>query len=192
VDLWDDVERLLRARILPSQVNDPAQPRRHGSWGVYAHPFERGTILDVFAAVLSMMTEVYQAALTSRPDGTVCLNLHFSIDSPLATVRARRDEQGVTSVTLKQSAPLRLRLPGWSPRDQAWVTVAGQPVVVDWDGPFAFLPAGSCPAEVPIELHYNLPPRTSVETLPVSKQVFHLSWRGDDVVACDPEVPLYR
>lgn len=191
-DLWDDVERILRARLLPSQIDDPSQPRRHGSWGVYAHPFDRGTILDVFAAVLSVMTEVQQAVVTTHSSGAVCVNLHLSIDSPLATVIARRSDEGVTSVKYAKPTGVRVRLPGWSPRDQARMTVDGQPVSPRWEGTYAVLPPEACPAGASIELRYTLPTRTTVETLPVSKQQYQLSWRGDDVVGCDPEVPLYR
>ena len=191
-DLWDDVERILRARLLPSQIDDPSQPRRHGSWGVYGHPFERGTILDVFAAVLSVMTEVQQAVVTPHSSGAVCVNLHLSIDSPLATVRASRSEKVVTSVKCSKQTGVRVRLPGWSPRDQARMTVDGQPVSPRWEGVYAVLPPEACPAGASIELRYSLPTRTTVETLPVSKQQYQLSWRGDDVVGCDPEVPLYR
>jgi hypothetical protein len=27
--------------------------------------------------------------------------------------------------------------------------------------------------------------------MPVSKRQFHLSWRGDEVVSCEPAVPIY-
>ena len=82
-DLLDDVERLLRARILPSQIIDPSQPRQHGGWGAYAHGFGRGCILDVFAAVLSVLTEVQRAVVTRAADGMVSVNLHFSTETPL-------------------------------------------------------------------------------------------------------------
>jgi hypothetical protein len=190
-DLWDDVERLLRARLLPSQIDDPAQPRQHGGWGAYGHPFGRGCILDVFAAVLSVMTEVYQSAVTSTPDGAVSVNLHFSIDTPQVSVQARRGQHGTTRVQLADPATLRIRLPGWSPRAQASVTAAGTPLSVQWDGAYAVIPAGTAPAGVPVELHYELPVRTSLETLPVSRHEFRLTWRGDDVVACDPAAPIY-
>jgi len=58
-DLLDDVERLVRARLLPSQIDEPANPRRDGAWGVYYHPFGRGAILDVFAAVLHSLADIY-------------------------------------------------------------------------------------------------------------------------------------
>ncbi len=192
VDLWDDVERLLRARILPSQIDDPSQPRRHGAWGVYGHPFERGCILDVFAAVLSMLTEVYRMAVTAGPDGTVSVNLHFTIDTPLASVEARRQEHGCTSVKLTKPVTLRVRLPAWSPAAQARITVGDKPLDVRWEGAYAVVPAEAAPAGVPIQLHYDLPARTSIETLPVSGQQYRLTWRGDDVMACEPPAPIYQ
>ena len=38
----DDVERLIRARLLPSQILDTSDPRRYGAWGVYGPPYSRG------------------------------------------------------------------------------------------------------------------------------------------------------
>ena len=93
-DLLDDVERLLRARILPSQIIDPSQPRQHGGWGAYAHGFGRGCILDVFAAVLSVLIEVHRAAVSRSTDGVVSVNLTFSIQTPLASVEAVRGARG--------------------------------------------------------------------------------------------------
>ncbi len=190
-DLWDDVERLLRARILPSQIDDPGQPRQHGGWGMYGHPFGRGSILDVFAAVLSVLTEVYGGAVTATPAGAVCVNLHFSLASPLAAVTAQRTDRGCTRVELAAPAELRIRLPGWSPRAAARVVVAGQPLDVAWDGAYAVIPATAVPAGTAVELHYDLPTGQTTEKLPTSGQEYRLSWRGDEVVACDPPVPIY-
>ena len=174
-----------KSRTRPSHVCTEAG-------AAYGHPFDRGCILDVLAAVLSVMTEVKQAAVTSDAKGAVFVNLHFCVDSPLVTVRARRDEAGVTCVRLAKPSPIRLRLPGWSPRDKARVAVDGKPVPFSWEGPYAVVAQEACPHGASVELHYELPPRSSVETLPVSRQQYRLSWRGDDVVACDPEVRLYQ
>ncbi len=184
-------ERLLRARILPSQIDDPSQPRQHGGWGAYGHPFGRGCILDVFAAVLSVLTEVYQSAVTGAPAGPVCVNLHFPISSPLAAVEAQRGEHGCTRVLLATPAELRIRLPGWSPRAQARLLVGNQPLDVQWDGAYAVVPAAAVPTGTAIELRYDLPARETTERLPVSGQEYRLSWRGDEVVACDPPAPIY-
>ena len=190
VDLLDDVERLLRARILPSQIVDPMQPRQHGGWGVYAHPFGRGCILDVFAAVLSVLTEVHQAVVVADADGTVSVNLHFSTEMPLASIQAVRDTRGRTVVRLAQPAALRIRVPAWSPRESVAIRVADQPIAVQWDGAYAVVP--SVPGGATIALDYELPTRNSVETMPVSRQAYRLVWRGDEVVACEPEAPIYR
>ena len=67
VDLLDDVERLVRARLLPAQIRDPAVPRNDGAWGVYSHPFGRGSMLDVFAAVLHSLVDIHRHVVTRRP-----------------------------------------------------------------------------------------------------------------------------
>jgi len=191
IDLLDDVERLLRARILPSQIVNPTQPRQHGGWGAYGHPFGRGCILDVFAAVLSVLTEVHRAAVIRSADGAVSVNLHFSIQTPLASVEAIRGERGCTRIRLPQVGTMRIRVPGWSPRTSVRVRTAGRPMAVVWDGPYVVVPASEVRAGEPVEVEYDLPERTTVETMPVSRRQFRLQWRGDEVAACDPEAPIY-
>ena len=190
-DLLDDVERLLRARILPSQIVNPTHPRQHGGWGAYGHPFGRGCILDVFAAVLSVLTEVHRAAVARSADGAVSVNLHFSIQTPLASVEAVRGARGCTRVRLADTGTLRIRVPGWSPRTSVRVRTAGHPLAVVWDGSYVVVPASKVRAGEPTEVEYELPERTTVETMPVSRRQFRLEWRGDEVTACDPEAPIY-
>ncbi len=58
-----------------------------------------------------------------------------------------------------------------------------------WQGPY--LAAGTIGANTAIELEYDLPERKSVELMRLSGRKFELSWRGDEVVSCSPEVPIY-
>lgn len=190
-DLLDDVERLIRARLLPSQITDPNDPRRNGAWGAYDHPYGTGSIIDVIAAVLHVLTEVYQSIVTRSASGTVTVNLHFTVDTAVASVRAFRGERGRTRVILKQAGRLRIRVPGWTPRATVRLSAAGKPLPLKWDGNYLSVTRGAATAGVPVELEYDLPQRNTVETMPVSRRQFRLTWRGDEVVACDPEGPIY-
>lgn len=190
-NLLDDTERLIRARLLPSQIVDEANPRRHGAWGVYGHPFGRGSILDVFAAVIHSLVDVYQHIVTPTADGGYSINLHFSVDTPQLTVRDLRADCGRLQIVPKQPCPLRVRVPAWPPRETVSLVVSGENLPLRWDGSYLLVSAKDVKLGSTIELAYDLPAHETVEVMPVSRREFRLSWQGDDVVACDPKVPIY-
>lgn len=190
-DLLDDVERLIRARLLPSQIVDPANPRNDGAWGVYTHPFGRGSILDVFAAVLHSLTDVYQNIVTVSADGVLSVNLHFDIDTPSVNVRSKRDTSATLHVTPKHSGALRIRVPAWASRESVRLSVADKNLPLRWDGVFLLIDKGDVVTGSAITLQHDLPERQTVEEMPISRRRFHLTWRGDEVVACDPTVAIY-
>ena len=43
-----------------------------------------------------------------------------------------------------------------------------------------------------ITLRHDLPASQTVEEMPVSRRKFALTWRGDEVVTCEPKVPIYQ
>ena len=190
-ELLDDVERLIRARLLPSQILDLANPRQHGAWGVYGHPYGRGCILDVFAAVLHVLTDVYLSVVTRSADGALSVNLHFTIETADATVQASRGERGCTRVLSKRAEGLRIRVPGWAPRPTIQLRRAGKPLPLRWDGNYVTVAAEASGPGAAVELQYDLPSRNTVETTPVSRREFHLAWRGDEVIGCEPAAPIY-
>lgn len=190
-DLLDDAERLIRARLLPSQMTDPGNPRNDGAWGVYGHPFGYGSILDVFAAVLHALVDVDAHTVSALPDGTCSVNLHFTCDTPLASVVAKRGEAATVAVTPRRDGPLRVRVPAWAPRDSVRMTANNTALTPRWDGSYVTLEATDVPVGHAVVLEYGLPEKKTTEQMPVSKRTFTLSWRGDQVIACDPAVPIY-
>ena len=191
-DLLDDVERLVRARLLPSQITDEKNPRRDGAWGVYSHPFGYGAILDVFAAVLHSLADFQQHIVTTTQDGGVSVNLHFDTELPSVTVQSQRDASARLVVTPKQRGGLRIRFPEWAPRETARLTVADRALPPQWQGSYLLISDAADLIGQPITLRYDLPPSQTVEEMPVSHRKFALTWRGDEVVSCDPKVPIYR
>lgn len=187
-DLLDDVERLIRARLLPSQIAGDPDPRRDGAWGVYADPFGRGAILDVFAAVLHSTADFQENAITASP-AAVSINLHFSTETAAAKVTMWRDESAHLAIEVKRPVELRIRVPGWADRERIQLSQSGQPLPLQWDGAYLALTAASI--DQPIELQYALPRAERVEEMPVSHRKFHLTWRGDVVTGCAPTVPIY-
>lgn len=190
-DLLDDVERLIRARLLPSQMKDPDNPRNDGAWGVYGHPFGYGSILDVFAAVLHGLVDVDAHAVSELPDGGCSVNLHFTCDTPMASLMTKREETATVAITLKRNVSLRVRIPVWAPRESIRISAAGQVLSPRWDNSWLVVDAADISADRPVVLEYGLSKKETTEVMPVSKREFHLSWRGDEVVACNPEVPIY-
>jgi hypothetical protein len=190
-DLLDDVERLLRARLLPSQIVDPANPRRDGAWGVYSHPFGQGAILDVFAAVLHSLAEIHEHIITTAPDGTLAVNMHFDAHTPAATVRSQRGTDGTLLVTLHEDRALRIRVPRWASRGSVRLSAAGRELPLRWNGRFLLIEKGTVANGNAIMVRHDLPEKQTVEEMPVSHRKFHLTWRGDQVIACAPKVPIY-
>ena len=187
-DLLDDVERLVRARLLPSQISDPARPRNDGAWGVYGHPFGKASILDVFAAVVHSLADIHENIVTTAPDGTLSVNLHFDIETPAISIRSQRAKEATLEIKLKEARALRIRVPGWATKSSVHLTVDGKDLPLTWDGSYLLVAKGT--GQI-IQLRHDLPEKQTTEEMPVSPRQFHLSWRGDEVITCDPPVPIY-
>jgi hypothetical protein len=190
-DLLDDMERLIRARLLPSQLIDGKDPRRDGAWGVYSHPFGFGAILDVFAAVLHSLADFHQHIVTTTKEGTVSVNLHFDIDAPSVTVQSKRGANATLLITPKQRSDLRIRVPAWASRDSVRLKIAEKALPPRWEGSFLIVSSNEVTGGSVITLQHDLPQRQTVEEMPTSRHKFHLTWRGDEVISCDPKVPIY-
>jgi len=190
-ELLDDVERLIRARLLPSQIVDEKQPRRDGAWGVYAHPFGYGAILDVFAAVLHSLADFQEHIVTATPGGGVSVNLHFDVDTPAVTITSKRDAKATVSILPKEPCDLRIRVPAWAAREAVRLSIGDKPLPLTWDGAFLTLSRNSIGEGGLVTLQYDLPEKQTVEEMPVSHRKFQLNWRGDEVAGCDPKVPIY-
>lgn len=192
VDLLDDVERLIRARLLPSQIRDEKNPRRDGAWGVYSHPFGFGSILDVFAAVLHSLADFQEHSITVRKDGLASVNMHFDAETPTLSVSTARDETASQlRITVKQPTALRIRVPAWAPRESVQLALSGKALPLHWDGPFVKVEKSTVSAGDTLSLSHPLPEHETVEEMPISHRKFALSWRGDAIVACTPHVPIY-
>jgi len=190
-DLLDDVERLVRARILPSQISDATRPRNDGAWGVYSHPFGKASILDVFAAVVHSLADVHENIVTTAPDGALSVNLHFDIETSAISIHSQRAKEATLEIKLKEASALRIRVPGWSTKSSVRLTADGKDLPLTWDGHYLVVEKGAVPSGQIIHLRHDLPEKQTTEEMPVSHRQFRLSWRGDEVIACDPPVAIY-
>lgn len=195
-ELLDDTERLIRARLLPSQIVDSEDARSRGAWGVYSHPFGRGAILDVIAAVLHSFVDFHRHVVTRSSDGAISVNLHFDMETESVSMRANRQKDGCLWIEIKQAGQVRIRIPSWAARAKVALKHNGESLTPSWEsnsrgGQFLRLPEGEVRAGDTLEVMYDLPERETIERMPNSRREFRLYWRGDEVSASEPDVPIY-
>jgi len=190
-DLYDDIERLVRARILPSQVYDESDPRRNGAWGIYRHPFGKGVILDVFAAVLHTLTDICND-IVSVHDDELYINMHFENESPQADIKVTNGNTRTLSVRPREKKSLNIRIPGWVDRNTVRVWICGEKACEnEYKGNYLHVDSSCIGKGEEVRIEFDLPKYETEEVMKTSKRTFHLHWRGDEVVSCEPEVPIY-
>jgi len=204
-DLLDDVERLVRCRMFPSQKTEEDAKRypdqaidQHsvGAWTNHgpSHAGKKRCLIDVHAAVVHSLCDIYQNICTSTPDGLM-VNLHLDYeDDRLKIVSKRRDIAEVT-ICAAQPCNMMIRVPGWTPEESVSIAVAGKDVPFERDGMFARVTGDAIGGAGTVVMSYALPKRGTQETM-ASGRVYSFDWRGDEIVAIDPQdegdgIPLY-
>ncbi|MBW7894558.1 MAG: hypothetical protein H3C27_05540 [Opitutaceae bacterium] len=201
-DLLDDVERLVRARLLPTQLTDeeiarnPAQgfkARDRGAWRIHGECHaEKGCTPDVHAAVIHTLCDIRQNVCSATPGG-VRVNLHFDTDNDWLRLTCHRDTSARVRVELKRTTPLAIRLPGWASATGAQLTLNNRPQPLQQAGVFVQAGTKALPAGSVVELTFDLPGRTSEEQMP-SGRTYRFTWRGDEITGIAPQdqpVPFY-
>ncbi|HOP10423.1 MAG TPA: hypothetical protein PK629_02930 [Oscillospiraceae bacterium] len=181
-DMLDDLERLIRARVLPAQVIDHDNPKRNGAWGVYDYPYDFGVTPDVYSAVLHSLADVYKN-IAKKDGDIVTIQLNFDIDTPFVNVKTKTGDVREITVTPKIDCGLRIRIPCWAPRESV-VSSSGK---LTWDGDYLIFPKG----KEPVTVKYKPPTYQTEEIMKGSGRKFILQWRGDEVVSCSPAAPIY-
>ena len=150
VDLLDDVERLVRARILPAQISevhigtDPGvSPRDVGGWGSHG-PAHAGVrcLPEVVAAVAHTLCDICGHACTYT-DGCASVNLHCDHEDAALKVVCDRGERAQVTVQVTQPVDLAIRVPGWTGRDYVHLMIDATPQDVLVQGSFARVRAAS-------------------------------------------------
>lgn len=191
VECLDDVERLIRTRLLPEQITESDDPRLRGGWGVHREPHGRSSTFDVFASVLATLVDVQQAAVEVR-DPAIWVHFNLALETPSARIEEQRSDRTTSvRVTAARGNELYVRIPGWAPRESVRVKVSGDPHPIRFVGTYLHLTGGNYRAGAPVEIGYDLPRRETIEVMPVSRKKFALTWRGDEVVACTPPVAIW-
>ena len=194
-DLFDDVERYVRARLLPTQLtnaNEVEDPKRQvalrevGAWTFhYTCHAGKGCMPDVVAAVTHSLCDIYRHVCTQTQTGTR-INLHVDYEDPRLRVTSRRGSRGILSVVVKQANDIMIRIPGWAPEASLRLSVDGKRAPVKRLGTYAWVAREALAAQSRIMLSYALPTRRTEEHMP-SGRCFTFAWRGDEIVGVSPQ-----
>ena len=206
-EFLDDAERIVRARILPSQITQPLglHPRQDdgreehtdlerralGAYGgllTQAHGGKNPTT-DITSADLHTLCDLYTHTVESTPLG-LRLNFHFDYEDECIRVRASRGSSARLDIHLKVPQPLLIRIPGWAPVESLRLQVDGQDAPISWLGRFVLLSRPPGPAHVQVE--HDLPVTELDET--TDGVTYHFTWRGDEILSVKPNndwLPFY-
>ena len=206
--LLDNIERIIRARLVPAQVLTPVPitplnnetndsfrdlPQRFvgAIGGNVGHVQGKTCVTDWTAAALHNLIELWQRSVDEN-ENQVRINFHFDYDNTAARVRSVR-EGTVAHVTVQSKHPdkdLLIRVPGWVPTDSLQITANGQVATPELKMGFISFTATGTPLEV--DMHYVLPEYTDIEvwqdkSATGEEVTFH--WRGDEICGADPGGP---
>ena len=206
--LLDDVERLVRCRLIPCQVvkeedlypvpeADDSDNYRDLSrrfigalGGIHNEPHggKRGTT-DVSAAVLHTLIDVYENIVVRQPAG-LTVQFHFDYEDGEISIRSTRNGRATVTAVLRHPQNLLIRVPGWASPDSVTFDVAGKSVTPLRLGTFAFFAGEQMTG--PITLTYDLPRSTTEEDIDGTH--FTTQWRGDEILGISPNtdyLPIY-
>ena len=203
-EFLDDADRLVRSRILPSQILDtPAlapsaasggdtvrnlEQRIIGGYGgCHHHPHGgKRAVTDVTAADVHTLIDIYKHVAVSAGN-TLEILFHMDFEDSRVRVACQRETRGQLTVTPKTDAALCVRVPQWTPRESIRFRAGNQPLTPVYAGHFAMI--GRVPAGTNVVMEYDLPRRQVTETgLGVAAEIL---WKGDDVVGIAPNTTFY-
>jgi hypothetical protein len=210
LDMLDDVERYLRARILPAQLTEEDlhrypqyifRPQDLGAWAIHAPSHAgKGCTPDVLAAVTHSLCDIYRNVCTQTRAG-LRVNLHIDHEDEDIKISSSRDARGTLTVLVKKPQNVLVRIPGWTtkpvneaqPHAHVDLSVNGQPVPIKQFGSFAWISSDLLMEHSQIVLSYPLPEKWSEERMP-SGRIYRFRWRGDEIVGISPQdepLPFY-
>ena len=200
----DDVERIVRARIIPSQITEtpPLRPPSDeakdeyqnlraqviGAFGgmhLEPHAGKKPTT-DITAADVHTLVDVYKHIALQCDSGLKIL-LHFDYEDARVRIRSKRQKVAELTVLPKIKANIFIRIPRWAPLASIRLRVQGKPVGVEKYGDFVLIPREFVPAE--ITLQFDLPVISEIER--TDGVDYRILWRGDEVIGITPNSSFY-
>ncbi len=194
-DLFGDVERYVRARLIPAQLTEqdlsryPEQkfaPRDIGAWGIHDHSHGgKHCTPDVLAAVTHTLCDVYQNICTQTMD-FFQINLHFNYEDAQVKIVSQRSERAKLSILVKEPCNMMIRIPSWTSESSLDLAIDGETVPVKREGIFAVLSADQLNLKSKVVMSYDLPTRYTEEQMP-SGRCYRFMWRGDEIMGISPQ-----
>lgn len=199
-ECYDDVERLVRARLFPGQITESDRCRNPdvditdkaiGGWGANDYPHAgKGFNPSGTAEIVHTFSAIYQN-IVSREQAGLFVNMHFDYSGSDVEVEVDRENEASVKIIPRIETPLFVRVPGWA--ESVRMTVAGRPVELHRIGTFAFLSKNQVQRGSEVILKYALPDRRSSEVMPAGDR-YEFFWKGDEIVGMlpnDQPLPFY-
>ncbi len=198
-DLLDDVERLVRCRIIPSQCLDESfknieKPRcEYGAWAIHGSSHgEKGCTPDVLAAVTHTLCDIYNHICVKNSPG-IQVNLHFDYENADVKIVSRRNDKHELSVIVKRPDNILIRVPKWTPDESVTISIDGKLIPLTKMGDFAWISREMLTENCKIVLCCDLPVKYTEEVMPSGRK-YRLKWRGDEITGISPQeenMPFY-
>jgi hypothetical protein len=193
--IYDDVERLLRARIFPGQVTKKDGPENNpgiemheiefGGWGENDYPHAgKGCNPSGTAEIVHTLSAVYRH-IAAREERGLVVYLHLDYADDHVQIMSRREDEAVVTVCPRNHENLFIRVPGWAPRETVKITVDGRPVSLRIIDSFAFVDRQFLQRGSQVVLHHALPARETTEPMPAG-DTYRFGWRGDEITGIHP------
>jgi hypothetical protein len=200
-EFLDDADRLVRSRILPSQiletphltpVSDAQGDIGHnleqriigGYGGCHFHPHgAKRAVTDVTAADVHTLIDIYRHIAVKR-GSTTEIFFHLDYEDTHVQITSRRAELRITP---KQDTALSIRVPQWTPKESVLLQIENQPIAPVFAGHFVH--TAQVAAGTTIIMEYNLPVRRVTEVaLGITSEIL---WNGDEVIGIAPNTSFY-
>ena len=199
----DDAERIVRARILPSQVTKtppliPAgsggdqyerlEERVLGGFGgmhFLPHGGKRNTT-DVTAACLHTLADIYNH-IVWKDASAIWILFHFTYADRDIQIKECRGEAALLQIQSYTAKPLMIRIPGWVAEESLKVKINGEVKEVKPQEGFLRIPGRETVQFV--EVAYDLPEKIITET--TNGVDYRIAWRGDEITGISPNTTWY-
>lgn len=202
--LLDDAERIIRTRLLPSQITESPGLRpfadddkdEHsnlderiigGFGGGHTEPHAgKKNVTDITAAGVHTLVDVYRHIAIRSRAGLV-VNFHFDYEDENVSIISKRQEEANVTITPKLHENIFIRIPQWAPRNSVRLKVRGRTLLPSMLGGFVYLSKERLPGEIVVQ--YALPARTLHETTDGTDYTF--TWRGDEIIGVYPNSDFF-
>ena len=196
-EFLDDVEHIVRARLIPSQITDspplklcntdgaPVEARERiigAIGGLHSTPHAgKQSVTDVTAAALHSLIDIYHHIAVANNRG-LTIFFHLDYEDENLKITSMRSHQAKVDINLKNQENTFIRIPRWTPKETIRLTLNEEEFAPNIIGDFIVIPKDKLPGQ--IELSYDLPVNQEVEI--TDNVEYTLTWQGDEVIGITP------